>query len=360
MWYKVAHMRRLVPWLLVLAGWTILAIVFAVSSSLTYMLAYQPPQWRFTLSMAATEWYPWAAMTPLAVWCARRLALRRRRWLLRALVLGALGVPAAIIKVTATRVLRGLAGPGEYFLISNLATHYLIWWGIIGATHAIDTYRESREREIRASQLEARLAEARLQLLKMQLHPHFLFNTLNTIAELVHENPEAAERMIGGLSHLLRETLDAGTIEVVPLARELDLLQKYVDIQRARFGERLDVRIAVDCDEARRALVPILLLQPLVENAIKHGLAARLRAGRIDVRARLHGDALILEVQDDGVGFSAGEAREGVGLGNTRARLLQLYGRAHAFDVENLAAGGTLVRVSIPWRPEGSPVPATA
>jgi two-component system LytT family sensor kinase len=345
-------MRRWLPALLVLAGWTLLAAVFAVSSSLTYMLAYQPPQWRLTLTMAATEWYPWAAMTPLVVWVARQWSLRRGWWMARAVALAGAGVPAAIVKVTLTRMLRGLAGPGEYFLISNLATHYLIYWGIVGATHAIDNYREGREREVRASQLEARLAEARLQLLKMQLHPHFLFNTLNTISELVHENPESAERMIGGLSGLLRETLQAGIIDVVPLARELDLLQKYIDIQRARFGDRLEARIVVDRDETRHALVPILILQPLVENAIKHGLAAHARAGRIEIRASRSGDQLIVDVQDDGIGFRPGDARHGIGLANTEARLVELYGSAHRFEVQNVASGGTLVRLIIPWRAE--------
>ena len=347
-------MRRWGWWLVVVAGWTLLACVFAVSSSLTYVLAYQPPQWRQTFVMAFTEWYVWAAMTPLVVWLARRLMLRRRRWMARFLVLAAIGLPIAVAKVTFTRALRGLAGPAEYFQISNLTTHYLIYWGIIGITHAIETYREGRARELRAAQLEARLADARVQLLTMQLHPHFLFNTLNAIAELVHEDPDNAEKMIGGLSHLLRETLAAGMIDAVPLARELDLLDRYVAIQRARFGERLDVRVTVEDPRARDALVPILLLQPLVENSIRHGLAARVRAGRIDVRARRSGDRLVLEVEDDGAGLEGGHAREGVGLGNTRARLAEMYGTSQAFELIGLAQGGTVARVSIPWRIDGA------
>ena len=349
--------RRWIAWLLVLAGWSLLASVFAVSSSLTYMLAYQPPQWRQTFLMAFTEWYVWAAMTPPVVWLARHLSLRRRRWLLRAAALAAIGLPVAIAKVTFTRLLRGLAGPAEYFLISNLTTHYLIYWGIIGASHAAENYRAGRERELRAAQLEARLAEARMQLLKMQLHPHFLFNALNAIAELVHEDPHNAEKMIGGLSQLLRETLDAGMIDAVPLSRELDLLDRYVDIQRTRFGERLKLTVTLEDPDARDVLVPILILQPLVENSIRHGLAERLQAGRIDVRARRNGWRLMLEVQDDGAGFGQRDAREGVGLGNTRARLIEMYGAEQTFELLEPSEGGTIARISIPWQLERDGAP---
>ena len=348
-------MPRWASWGLVLAGWTLLASVFAISSSLTYVLAYQPPQWRQTFVMAFTEWHVWAAMTPLVVWLARRLMLRRGRWLVRGLVLAAAGFPVVVAKVTFTRMLRGLAGPGEYFLISSLATHYLIYWGVIGIVHAIENYRAGQARELRAAQLEATLADARMQLLKMQLQPHFLFNTLNAIAEQVHEDPVNAEKMIGGLSQLLRETLEAGMIDAVPLARELELLDRYVEIQRTRFGERLAVRVDVADEAARSALVPILLLQPLVENAIRHGIAARSRAGRIVVRARRSGSRLVLEVEDDGEGLRDAPAREGVGLGNTRARLAEMFGADHAFELTAPPAGGTLVTISIPWQAEALP-----
>ena len=341
--------RRALVWLVVFGGWTLLAVVFAVSSSLTYMLTYQQPRWGRTFALALTEWYPWAALTPLVAWLARRLALTRGRRAIRALALAAAGLPFAIVKVMATRVLRDVTGSTEYFQLSNLVTQYLIYWAIIAIVHAADYYAAERERELRASRAETRLAETRLQLLRMQIHPHFLFNTLNTIAELVHENAAAAERMIGGLSQLLRETLDAGTIDRVPLSRELELLDRYIDIQRMRFGDRLDVRIRID-PAARRALVPIFILQPLVENAIRHGLAARLHAGRIDISAHRDGNQLTIAVEDDGIGLTAGELRPGVGLGNTRARLVELYGSDHRFDVANADGPGTVVRVSIPWR----------
>jgi two-component system, LytTR family, sensor kinase len=342
--------RRWVIWLLVWAGWTALAVFFAVSSSLTYVSTYQPPRWNLTLLMALTEWYVWAALTPVVAWLARRFPLRAGSLRKSVAVHGLAGLLIAIGKVSVTRALRrALVGLNLYFLISNLATHYVIYWALVGAVHALAYYRAGREGELRASQLEARLAQARLQLLQMQLHPHFLFNTLNAISELVHEDPAKADRMIASLSELLRETLEAGSADQVELARELELLERYLDIQRARFGDRLDVRINVPND-ARRVLVPNLILQPLVENSIRHGLARRVTAGRIQIRADRRGDRVVLEVQDDGVGLASdGAPREGVGLGNTRARLQELYGDAHTVEIRNADGGGALVRLTIPW-----------
>ena len=194
-------------------------------------------------------------------------------------------------------------------------------------------YRGERERELRASHAEARLADARLQLLRMQLHPHFLFNTLNAIAELVHESPATAERMITGLSQLLRETLDSGGVDLVPLGRELELTSRYLDIQRGRFGDRLRARI--DADEDTTALVPIFILQPLVENSIKHGIGTHRFAGSIVVRAHRDADRLIIEVEDDGPGIDRAAIRDGIGLSNTRERLAAVYGDTHAFEVSS-------------------------
>ncbi len=187
---KARVRRRWVIWVLVLSGWTALAVFFAVSSSLTFVAAYQPPQWRLTLLMSLTEWFAWAALTPLVAWLARRFPLRAGSFVTSLAVHAPAGFFIAVLKVTLTRILRiPIVRTNEYFIISNLATHYVIYWAIVAAVHALAYYRAGREGELRASQLEARLADARLQLLKMQLHPHFLFNTLNTISELVHEDP---------------------------------------------------------------------------------------------------------------------------------------------------------------------------
>ena len=344
--------RRLAFWLVVLAGWTLLVIVFAASSSLTYALSYQPPRWRYTLMMAATEWYVWAAFTPLVAWLARRFRISRRQWW-RALIIAIAGLPAALFKVTFTRVFRGAIGDDNYFQISDLTAQYLIYWGLVAATHAWLYYRDVQQRELRTSQLETLLAETRLQMLGMQLQPHFLFNTLNTIAELVHQRPEAAERMITGLSHLLRETLHAGLVDRVPLEQELQLLDRYVDIQRARFGDRLAVNVLIEDDDARKALVPNLLLQPLVENSIKHGIGTRAGAGRIDIVIGRSAGMLSIEIRDDGEGLGQAPVSEGLGLGNCRSRLETLYGHGnYRLEILNRASGGAVVTVALPFQIE--------
>ena len=343
--------RRWAFWLAILAGWTLLVIVFAVSSSLTFALTYQPPRWRYTFMMAATEWYVWAAFTPMVAWLATRLQPTLVRWW-GLVILALAGGPIAFLKVTLTRVWRGVTNNGtSYFQINDLVVQYFLFWAIVLATYGWLYYRRSQERELRTSQLETLLAQTRLQMLSMQLQPHFLFNTLNTIAELVHQRPADAERMIGGLSHLLRETLHAGLVDRVPIEQELLLLDRYVEIQRARFGDRLQVHVSVEGEAARKALVPSLLLQPLVENAVKHGIGMRAGPGRIDVVVSLDGDALVIEIRDDGLGLAAGGITEGVGLKNCRSRLETLYGAgACRLEIANRAGGGAIVRIELPYQ----------
>lgn len=336
-----------------LAAWTALALLFAVTSSLTYMSTGRPPRWGLTVSMALADWWVWAALTFPVLWLAGRLPIERAT-LLRNLPLHLLAaVFVSIVKVAIDRwVRRAVFGfPVSYFLISNLAPQFIIYWAIVGSSHGLTYYRRSRERELRASHLEARLAETRLQLLQMQLQPHFLFNTLHAISELVHEDPETADRMIGGLSDLLREALnlDASGVRKVPLAEELALLNRYIEIQTARFGDRLKVIVNAD-ERAIDVQVPSLILQPLVENAIRHGLASRAVLGRIDVRATAADDRLIIEVADDGAGLESPDIQEGVGLGNTRARLQERYGSQYSLDIRSRPSGGVSVIMSVPLR----------
>lgn len=211
--------------------------------------------------------------------------------------------------------------------------------------------RATEERE----QLEARLARAQLQSLRLQLHPHFLFNTLNTINALIGTDRHAAERVISGLSELLRMSLSTASEQEVTLAKELELLAHYIEIQQIRFQDRLTVNFRID-PEARYALVPNLMLQPLVENAIRHGIAPRAAPGHVVVTAAKRGDRLELSVVDDGVGENPrAHHRDGVGLGNTRARLLSLYASDHRFEAGGGAAGGFAVRIEIPYRTDVTP-----
>jgi sensor histidine kinase YesM len=236
-----------------------------------------------------------------------------------------------------------------------LQQNLLMYAAIVGILYAFDYYRKYREHEVKASQLEARLAQAQLQALKMQLHPHFLFNTLHAISTLVHKDPEAADRMIARLSDLLRLSLESAGVQEVTLKRELDFLERYLEIEQIRFGDRLKVQMEI-APEVLDAMVPNFILQPLVENAVRHGIAPRATPGRIELFAKRENGQLQLQVRDDGPGLSDGQQqalKSGVGLSNTRARLQQLYGAAHSFELSNAETGGLVVSLTIPLRLDG-------
>jgi LytS/YehU family sensor histidine kinase len=228
--------------------------------------------------------------------------------------------------------------------------YFIVYAAIVGAAHLLDYYQKFRERELLASQLGVRLAEARLLVLRMQLHPHFLFNTLNAISALMHSDIGLADRMLARLAELLRATLaDPGSQEVI-LRRELAFLTPYLEIEQARMGNRLTVTVDVPAD-LHAARLPYLVLQPLVENAIRHGIAPRPGPGRLAVRGRRRGGRLELEVADDGPGLPPAEAfSEGIGLSNTRARLRGLYGDDQSLTLRPGPDGGLTVTVSLPYR----------
>jgi two-component system LytT family sensor kinase len=234
--------------------------------------------------------------------------------------------------------------------LSNLDWALMTYAAIVGLGYALGYYGESRARAIREANLETRLAEARLKTLEAELQPHFLFNTLHAISTLVHSDPEAADRMISRLSDLLRITLNRSPSGRIALQEELEFLQKYLEIEQTRFQDRLAVRYDVDPDTLD-AEVPRLILQPLVENAIKHGVSPRSGPGMIEILASRDGEQLCLEVRDNGVGLS-GSARArltgGVGLSNTRDRLACLYDGAHALEFSD-GQGGLAVRMRIPF-----------
>jgi two-component sensor histidine kinase len=232
-------------------------------------------------------------------------------------------------------------------MAGTIATYATNWQERLATSFS----RATEERE----QLEARLARAQLQSLRLQLHPHFLFNTLNTINALIGTDRHAAERVISGLSELLRMSLSSASEQEVTLAKELELLAHYIEIQQIRFQDRLTVNFRIDPD-ARYALVPNLMLQPLVENAIRHGIAPRAAPGHVFVTAARRGGRLELSVVDDGIGERRDhDHRDGVGLGNTRARLLSLYGSEHRFEAGGGLTGGFTVRIEIPYRTDGAP-----
>jgi len=299
----------------------------------------------------------WTLLTPVILALARRFPVRRG---VRARHL-AIHAAAALLLCSAEILLDywvarhtyvyGPFWPRHYWI--SLHYELLSYAGVAAAGHGMDIYRRYRERELQASQLETQLARAHLHALEMQLQPHFLFNTLNSISELVHADPDAAELMVAQLGDLLRMTMAGDGRQEVPLSRELELVGAYLEIERTRYQDRLSVKKQVDPD-VLDALVPTLLLQPLVENAVRHGLSPRVAPGTVTLGARRVGDRLRLTVRDDGRGLPPeGQRRERVGVGNTRSRLRQAYGDAHRFELADAPGGGTLVLIEIPWRPAG-------
>jgi signal transduction histidine kinase len=321
------------------------------------------------LALNLTYWYGWAVLVPGMVWMARRYRFERHVWP-RSAAMHAV----AVIVFTATHavlatssrvaVMTLLAGretewwPAfrELFFL-NFDWEMMTYWAVVGLSQALDYQRESQERTLTAAQLQTRLAEAQLQALQRQLHPHFLFNTLHTISALIHRDPESADDMLARLSDLLRLTLDRIGTQQLTLKEELDFLRKYLEIEQTRFGDRLQVHMDIE-PGTLDAAVPNLLLQPLVENALRHGIGPKIGGGRLEVSARRDGDRLSLVVHDDGRGVTADKLNAfntGVGLRNTRSRLEHLYGDNHRFDFRPVPGGGLDVTIVIPFTVEASP-----
>jgi two-component system LytT family sensor kinase len=238
----------------------------------------------------------------------------------------------------------------------GLANGAPLYWIIVLVHFATNYYRNYQRSLVEAADLNTQLAKAQLKALKMQLHPHFLFNTLHAISELIHENPAGAEKMVIGLSQLLRLSLDTTSSEV-PLHQELRFVELYLDIEKTRFDERLHVDMDID-PGVRDALVPYLILQPLVENSIKHGISRRSAKGQVVISARQEGESLVLRVTDNGGGVESKPLREGIGLSTTRERLEKIYGNRQTLQFVKRAGVGTEVTIRIPLVLERVEVPS--
>ncbi len=374
------HSRRWLTTVLVLGIWTALGFFMASVSYLILHSASRTPSelratngqvtWSELLGLGLAEWYGWALLSLVVFRVARRFPFEQGRWLrslLAHLPISALfAVLATALLVVEHHFLRqALPKPTrspeflQLFFLVNLQENLVVYWILVGVYHALAYYRKYRERELRASQLEARLARAQLQVLKMQLHPHFLFNTLHAISALMHQDVEVADRMLARLASLLRSALENADRQEVTLREELDFIHPYLEIEQARLGTRLSVQMDID-PTTMDAAVPNLVLQPLVENAIRHGLAPRSEAGRVLILSRRQADRLCLQVCDDGPGLPARPRalREGIGLSNTRSRLQQLYGNAHRFELTNGEGKGLMASVTIPFREVEGPAGA--
>jgi two-component system LytT family sensor kinase len=348
--------RQWLKWPVAFAFWTLVGLSFAFQFYISSDKAGLDVSWGRAVSYSLGDWYVFAVLSIPVIWLARHFQFESGKRA-QALVIHLLGGVAFSLGYMVLRACVGRwqssASFGEAFqllLVKTWHFNLLVYWVIVSVTFAFDYYRKYRERELRTAELEKNLVQAKLQALQMQLNPHFLFNSLHSISALMHQNVEAADRMIARLGDLLRAALAGSETQEVTLRDELEFIRRFLEIEQIRFGDRLAFKAEVPADSLD-ALVPNLILQPLVENAIRHGIEPRARPGRIGVRAQRADGQLILEVSDNGDGMAAGKPIvEGVGLSNTRARLRTLYGDAHGFESQPAPGGGFLVRLTIPIR----------
>ena len=345
---------------LIFAAWAVFGLLLANQSYIQAALGGRQMPWIVALRSGVLEAVLWAITTVAIFWLTRRFPLERGR-VLRGIAVHL--VAAVVVALARSGVMLLLSWYVSWIRPRTFSTQF---WGtssqnalfyalLLGIAHLVLYYRRYREREQAAVQLARGLTEARLQALKMQLQPHFLFNTLNAISALIPAEAKPARRMLARLGDLLRTTLEHEATQEVTLREELAFLQPYLEIEQARLEDRLTVVMKI-APETLDARVPHLILQPLVENAVRHGIAARIEPGRVEISASrgLDNRFLQLEIADDGPGVdrvNEVRGRRGVGLTNIRSRLEQLYGREHRFTLENQTAGGVRVRITLPFRP---------
>jgi signal transduction histidine kinase len=350
--------------LLAIGAWTIVATFFALQNVVNYVARDQLFSWFDAIAYEFVQWIPWIFLTPLLISMVHewRLDVGWRPRLKHAVA----GIAVAFVQtILATLFTYGLAQARgtssedlarirETFpvrIMTYSLTAYWKYWVVIGVLSALLFRRELREREIEAARLETQLANASLHALRMRLQPHFLFNTLHSVSMLNLRDVDAANRLLVRLSDLLRATLATAEDAFIPLERELLLVHSYLEIEAIRIGDRL--QIVWDVDEGTlTARVPTLVLQPLVENAIRHGPASVSHAGRLLIRTRREEAELVLVVEDDGPGLPHGfdlKSDAGVGLGTTSARLESLYGGQYGLELAPPEGGGLRVVVRIPF-----------
>jgi len=358
--------RRRIQWLFVPAICGLLGFLFALRQYLLMLQQNNSIPWSQAFFDQLPYWLLWAAVSPVILWLADRIPIQRQRWLTGV----AVHVPASALIALMHPVLYLLvsfglegwqsskpppftSGAVRQELVFSLIPGVIFYWLILAVSLAFDYYGRYQEERVFALQLRAKLAEAQLQTLKMELHPHFLFNALHSVTALVLKREDRlAVQMISRLSELLRRTLEEAETQEVPLSHELDFLRLYLEIEATRFEDRLKVGMHIE-PQTLEALVPNLVLQPLVENAVRHGIAAHSSASRIEIRSWREGEKLCLEVRDDGPGLpwnpNDRQLLEGVGLSNTRARLAHLYGAGSDFSLLNNECGGVSAKIILPY-----------
>jgi len=357
--------RRWIKFAMLTAIWALIGLVLGIElyfNARVGMKGQLPDFWEVALPQLDRA-AMWGLIAPLILMARDRMPLSRGHWL------GGVSFHLAFsFLIMANFFLGRMAGYNFFFDMSsysaegfwkwsldNFYGHNIIdmafYWAVLAFGFSNEIYQKYRNEELRAAQLETRLVETELKALRQQLHPHFLFNTMNTISVLVREKKnDEAVTLVARLSTLLRMALDNTGVQEVTLRQEMDFLERYLEIQQARFSDRLKVGIAIS-PEAMTARIPNLLLQPLVENAILHGIAPRAGPGHVDVLGRVEGGTLHLEVRDDGLGFDGTHrAKEGIGLANTRERLAKIYGAHGQLLLRSEPGRGVSVQIVIPYR----------
>jgi len=346
-------------WLVGFVLWTLLAFLSAAGAHVYFSSMGTPIGWAQLLAWNVTISFIWSLLTPIIYELSRRYTFDRASWKrslpLHIVASVALAFLGALTLVAVNPFITWTKEPAVPFFAHVLSRTFMDiqrYWYVLLITQAIAYYGKYQERQLLSSQLEAQLANAQLEVLKIQLEPHFLFNTLNSIAALARHDGEAAEHMTLQLADLLRMSLDGVGVHEVPLHQELTFLQKYMDIQLVRFQDRLTVETDID-PRTLDTMVPNLILQPIVENAIRHGIGPRRTPGTVRIATWRDRDDVWMEIRDNGVGLSGGRGirpREGVGLTNTRGRLRQLYNDDHAMVLEDAPSGGCTVKIRVPYR----------
>lgn len=336
--------------------WTLLAFISAASRELDPRIPDIPGRVAAAVQNATyIEYALWGALTAPIWWLASRYSIDARRRFGRVVLFLVLGLVIAILMdgllLQVREALMSPLGrfrrrPPATFLGLGFVDDLMVYFTVLGAGVARDYFLRYQSRLEETVRLQAQLAQARLDVLRTQLNPHFLFNTLNAVSALVERDARGARRMIARLSDLLRYTLEESTEQEVPLHRELDLLGEYIELMQIRFQGKMSVDIHVD-KEARDALVPNLMLQPIVENAMKHGISQVTGSGKITLRANRSGDLLVVTVTDNGPGPGGGD--EGVGLANTNARLREMYGADYKVMLRQAEPAGTEARIVLPY-----------
>ncbi len=351
---------------LIVCIWTFVAIIFTVKTSMNASMFGRPFSFSNTFWMQLVSCMGWMILTPLIIWGAKKYLPIGQNLHKNITYLILLGIFVVFFQTTFQSIVLPIL---DYEKVRGLESFLMVYKGIftanwllsaslyllsLGVILTLTFYKKYQERELQSSKLEANLSRARLQVLQMQLHPHFLFNTHNAITELIHKDPDTAEKMLTNLSDLLRISLDKIDMEKVLFHQELEFVEKYIEIEQMRFQERLKFSLNI-APETLDAIVPNMILQPLIENAVKHGITPLREGGTIKIKSHKKANDLIIEVSDDGVGLSKDEKDfvvKGIGLANTQARLLHLYKDKQSFEIDFGKEKGFTVKLKIPFTKE--------